>query len=276
MRNINMSYYKVYYYCDIIDRLLYHFTSSIDWVATGAQFTEPYFEGKVDSFPKYSALHSFCEFAINKLMTEDAEKVIEEIQQKYDELSYLDKSNRLAEAFNYDGQHPGLSFEVDDLFRMFEIKHETFFQYLLRNDFEFIIDAYNDFISFHGNLEDTILQLSRELFYILFQNRDFLYRFNNYMSSGNGSIFPRCNIPLWVKRAVKFRDRGRCVCCGKDLSGALDCEDENVVHYDHIVSLHEGGLNDVCNIQLLCRECNLSKSSDSYTNTTYKDWYDFE
>lgn len=276
MRNINMSYYKVYYYCDIIDRLLYRFTGTIDWASTGAQFTEPFFQGEVDNFPKYSALHSFCEFAINKLMTEDAEKDIEEIQEKYDELSDLDKPKRLAEAFNYDGQHPGLSFEVDDLFRMFEVEHETFYQYLLRNDFEFIIDAYNDFIFLDGDLEDIVLQLSRELFYILFQNRDFLYRFNYYMSTGNSSIFPRCNIPLWVKRAVRFRDRGRCVCCGKDLSGAFDCEDENAVHYDHIVSLHEGGLNDVCNIQLLCRECNLSKSSDSYTNTTYKDWYDFE
>ena len=193
-----------------------------------------------------------------------------------DELIIAADIKKVAQAFNYDCQHTRLSFEVDDLFRMFEIEHETFYQYLLRNDFEFIIDAYNDFISFDGDLEDIILQLSRELFYILFQNRNFLYRFNYYMSSGNSTIFSRCNIPSWVKRAVKFRDRGRCVCCGKDLSGAFDCEDENAVHYDHIVSLHEGGLNDVCNIQLLCRECNLSKSSNSYTNTMYKDWYDFE
>lgn len=90
MRDINMSYHKVYYYCDIIDRLLYRFTGSIDWASTGAQFTESFFEGKVDNFPKYSALHSFCEFAINKLMFEDAEKDIEEIQQKHNELSGLD------------------------------------------------------------------------------------------------------------------------------------------------------------------------------------------
>ena len=80
-----MSYYKVYYYCDIIDCLLYRFTR-IDWAYTGAQFTEPFFQGEVDSFPKYSALHSFCEFAINKLMTEEAEKDIDKIQEKYDEL----------------------------------------------------------------------------------------------------------------------------------------------------------------------------------------------
>lgn len=47
MRNINMSYYKVYYYCDIIDRLLYRFTGSIDWASTGAQFTEPFLKAKL-------------------------------------------------------------------------------------------------------------------------------------------------------------------------------------------------------------------------------------
>lgn len=276
MRTINMSYHKIYYYCDIIDKILYCFTDSIDWASTGAQFTKPFFQGEVDDFPKYSALHSFCEFAINTLMFEEAEKDIEDIQQKYDELVHLDKYQRLVNSFNYDDKNSEIYFEVDDLFRMSKPDHETFFQYLLHNDFDNIIDAYNDFTYYDGDLDEIILQLSRELFYILFQNRDFLFRFNCYMSSGNDSALPRCNIPLWVKRAVKFRDRGRCACCGKDLTGLIDCEDENSVHYDHIISLHEGGLNDVSNIQLLCRQCNLSKSSGSYTNTVYKDWYDFE
>ena len=82
-------------------------------------------------------------------------------------------------------------------------------------------------------------------------------------------------MPQWVKRAVKYRDRGKCVCCGKDLSGVIDCEDESLAHYDHMVSLHLGGLNDICNIRLLCSDCNLTKSADSHTGITYKDWYDF-
>ena len=84
-----------------------------------------------------------------------------------------EKPQRLAQAFNYDGQHPGTYLEIDNLFAMFRPEHETFFQYLLHTDFEFIIDAYNDFTYFDGDLDDIILQLSRELFYILFQNRDF-------------------------------------------------------------------------------------------------------
>lgn len=96
------------------------------------------------------------------------------------------------------------------------------------------------------------------------------------MAGANPGVKNRCNIPQWVRRAVKYRDKGKCVCCGKDLSGILDCEDEASVHYDHMVSLCSGGLNDVCNIQLLCGNCNLKKSDDSFTSHRYKDWYDFE
>ena len=275
MRNIEMKYYNVYYYCNIIDNLLHYFTSSLDWVTTGAQFTEPFFEGEIENFPKYSALHAFCDFAVRQLMFEDAEAQLEKIQDKYDELSIDNKAQRLRMAFKHGGKD-GCFLEVDRLFKMYGIKHETFFSYLVNNDFDFIIDAYNEFTAFDGDLDDAITHLSRELFYVLFQNRDFLYRFNCYMANANTETKNRCNIPQWVKRAVKYRDRGKCVCCGKDLSGTLDCEDEASVHFDHMVSIHSGGLNDVCNIQLLCSNCNLQKSADSYTSQRYKDWYDFE
>lgn len=274
MRNIEMNYYNVYYYCNIIDNLLHRFTTSIDWLPTGAQFTEPFFEEELESFPKYSALHAFCDFAIRQLMFEDAEKQIEDIQSIYDDLKITDKAKRLSAAFRAGGKD-GCFLEIDRLFNMYGIKHETFFSYLVKNDFDFIIDSYDDFTRFDSDLDDALVHLSRELFYILFQNREFLFRFNSYLASANPGQAQRSNIPQWVKRAVKYRDRGKCVCCGKDLSGIIDCEDESSVHYDHMVSLHSGGLNDICNIQLLCSDCNLTKSADSYTGITYKDWYDF-
>ena len=96
------------------------------------------------------------------------------------------------------------------------------------------------------------------------------------MANANPTTRKRCYIPKWVKNAVRYRDRNRCVCCGKDLSGGWDCEDEDSVHFDHMVSLYAGGLNDLCNIQLLCSSCNIKKSDGSYTRQIYKDWYDFE
>lgn len=85
MRSIEMTYENVYYYCNVIDNLLHHFTSSIDWVSTGMQFTESFFEGEVKEFSKYSALHNFCDYVVRQLLFEDTEKQLEEAQEKYDE-----------------------------------------------------------------------------------------------------------------------------------------------------------------------------------------------
>lgn len=277
MRNLQMNYYNVYYYCNIIDNLLYYFTEYIDWASTGAQFSEPFFEGEISNFPKYSALHQFCEFAVRVLMQEDADESLQKIQDKYESLDSVEnKAERLRMAFNYDDRHSGYRLEVDRLLSLSGKKHETFFEYLLGCDFTFMIDSYVDFVTFNGDVDEALEQLSRELFYILFQNREFLLRFNYYLSSANPGVIPRCSIPTWVKRAVKHRERGRCAFCRTDLSGVLDCEDKAAVHYDHIVPLHDGGLNDVSNIQLLCQKCNLEKSSQIGTSGIYKDWYDFE
>ena len=60
-----------------------------------------------------------------------------------------------------------------------------------------------------------------------------------------------------VKDAVLYRDYGRCVFCNKDLTGTVNhIEEEN---YDHIIPLKEYGVNDPCNIQLSCEECNKKK-----------------
>ena len=272
MRSIEMTYENVYYYCNVIDNLLHHFTSSIDWVSTGMQFTESFFEGEVKEFSKYSALHNFCDYVVMQLLFEDTEKQLEEAQEKYDESEIQDKEERLKAAL---GNFENCELEVDRLFKMYGIEHETFFWYLMTHKMESFLDAYNEFTSYDIELDNAMQNLTREIFYILFQNRMFLCRFNSYMASANPVRRKRCYIPKWVKRAVKYRDRGKCVCCGKDLSGLLDCEDKRAVHFDHIVSLQEGGMNDVCNIQLLCDDCNTQKSVHSYTSQTYMDWYDF-
>ena len=273
-----MSYHNVYYYCNIIDNLLHLFTESIDWVTTGAQFTEPFFEDSDNTkdFRKYSVLHQFCNYAIRVLLFEEAHDELEQIQEKYDELTDVeDKCKRLETAFKQCSYYSKNHFEADRLQNAYGINGESVFDFLLSGTCKCMIDDYDEYVQFDPNLDTAIENLTRELFYVLFQNRDFLFRFNYYMACANPSVCNRSNIPQWVKRAVKYRDRGKCVCCGVDLSGILDCEDEATVHFDHIIPLHEGGLNDVSNIQLLCQRCNLKKSTDSYTSNTYKDWYDF-
>ncbi|WHI44650.1 HNH endonuclease [Microbulbifer sp. TRSA001] len=89
-------------------------------------------------------------------------------------------------------------------------------------------------------------------------------------------ILKRKSIPKWVQRAVFFRDRGRCVLCDKDLSGTLNLE--NLENYDHIVPLSKHGLNDVTNIQLLCKECNQidKKGGQPITSNKYQSWYSYD
>lgn len=54
-----------------------------------------------------------------------------------------------------------------------------------------------------------------------------------------------------TKKIVFSRDGGSCNCCGSSSS----------LEYDHITPFSCGGGNDVSNIQLLCQQCNRSKSN---------------
>ena len=58
-------------------------------------------------------------------------------------------------------------------------------------------------------------------------------------------------IPRLVQREVWQRDGGRCV----------ECSTRARLCFDHIVPFSMGGSNTVRNIQLLCEDCNLSKSN---------------
>jgi hypothetical protein len=57
-----------------------------------------------------------------------------------------------------------------------------------------------------------------------------------------------------TKKVVYTRDGGKCQCCGSSIS----------LEYDHITPYSCGGSNDASNIQLLCLECNRSKSNSCY------------
>lgn len=58
-------------------------------------------------------------------------------------------------------------------------------------------------------------------------------------------------IPHAVKSAVYQRDGGQCVQCGE----------AQYLEFDHVIPFSKGGATSVNNLQLLCRRCNLAKSS---------------
>jgi HNH endonuclease len=128
---------------------------------------------------------------------------------------------------------------------------------------------------------------AEEVFHILFANRRFLLQFSQtlaeYISeihshlpstllSDQGKIKRLSPIPSWVKKAVFYRDCGRCVFCRKDLSGRLSTD--RTLSYDHIVPLARWGSNDPSNFQLLCEDCNSKKSaSPGRAGRSYSAWW---
>lgn len=273
MRNLEMTYYNVYYYCNIIENLSIYFTSDIEWLATGTQFTEPFFEEEPEDFPKHSVLHLFIEFVIRQVVLEETSEALEELQCVFDELNDETRAVRLQKTFKYK-ENKNLSLPVDNLLIGCGTNNYSFYNYLLDNEVDDFAYALIEYVDLDADISNAIEQVAKEVFYLLFQNRDFLFRFNSYLSGSNPYQIKRCAIPIWAKRAVVFRDHGKCVFCDKDLSGLFDIIDQNAIHFDHIVSLKNGGLNDVSNLQLTCQECNLRKKHSSQTSIKYKDWYD--
>ena len=149
---------------------------------------------------------------------------------------------------------------------------------------------YHQDLRLTGELDVLLSQLSNEVFYVLFGNRALLAKLNGYIAGVVSNIdkdglsledeallqkdgMPaRVYMPEWARRAVYFRDRGMCATCNTDLTGLVSVS--SVEHYDHIVSLAEGGINDVTNLQLLCSACNLKKGRRLLpTSTRYQAWY---
>jgi len=147
-------------------------------------------------------------------------------------------------------------------------------------------DAYKWFIRHQNKFILLFEKLTNEAFYILFGNRNFLLRFNEivsesvydlsseypkHMKTAKGTI-KRSNIPIWVKKAVYHRDKGRCVFCNTDLTYLVNTI--TAINYDHIVPLDSNGANDPCNIQLSCEKCNKSKSNrQATTSDKYYSWW---
>lgn len=124
-------------------------------------------------------------------------------------------------------------------------------------------------------------RIAQDTFQLLFRDRAFLRRFNEILSRAvrglvgtdstpqltrQGTV-RRVSLPSWMKRGIFYRDNGRCICCGSDLTGVMFNGPD--AHYDHIVPLATFGSNDPTNFQLLCSSCNTTKSTKSVTWQRY-------
>lgn len=266
-----MAYYETYYYANVIDNVL--------------KDTEPYLKNLNDwhvdregsllltPFPKWSVLHDLAEHIIRALAYEQIDDVaIDRVAAKGGDL-WVD------DALRYHGfAGPG--------FKAWLNERGTKLNDVTEDDAN---DYYADLLE-RGALADLLAHLANEVFFLLFSNRSLLAHLNHYASGvlshvepesieeeyrrhlASAGVLRRVGVPEWARRAVYFRDRGRCVACNCDLTSVVSLQ--NDTHFDHIIPLAANGLNDVTNLQLLCAPCNLKKGSILVgTWNKYERWY---
>ncbi|MCA1566134.1 MAG: HNH endonuclease [Acidobacteria bacterium] len=183
---------------------------------------------------------------------------------------------------------------LETAFHEYSIAVEPYSLYLARATGDYRNHGYpvDCYLPWYENNKDSFnnlwMTLTPEVFHILFPNRSFLLKFNlglaQYLTSGKvklpselltskGFIKRDKTFPAWLKKAVYFREHGRCIFCEVDLSGLLSTDRQ--IHYDHMVPLARFGVNDPANIQLLCQACNLKKlMGEGSTSTRYAAWWD--
>jgi hypothetical protein len=267
-----MEFFETYYYANIVHNVL---TDTTDYCRNLYNWHEDKEVGMfLQPFPKWSVLHEFAQYIIEDLMYEALDKV------PFDAVA----NNSRTELW------------VDRALKYHGIETLGFRGWLKQQNIDVEDATQDDAYDYHqdlrltGELDVLLSQLSNEVFYVLFGNRALLAKLNGYIAGVVSNIdkdglsledeallqkdgMPaRVYMPEWARRAVYFRDRGMCATCNTDLTGLVSVS--SVEHYDHIVSLAEGGINDVTNLQLLCSACNLKKGRRLLpTSTRYQAWY---
>lgn len=283
---IELTYYETYYFANVVKNVLedqFSYLRNLDDF-----YGDDRYLAYTAPFSRFSALHSFIHFLIDEVISDDINDIKLDIRQ--------DDAARLGSALNFHEPHPS-KLPINFAFEQFGIVHENFETWLRLRGRSFLdatdedVENYYDGFRLGGQFEELLGRATREVFFVLFQNRRILLKFNEMMASqlrlgaagelerlSSGGVFARPGVlrrvapPGWVKRAVYFRDRGMCVMCAADLSGVLAIGSEE--NYDHIVPLAAGGLNDVTNIQLLCKPCNSKKRiGRAITSNCYEAWY---
>jgi hypothetical protein len=284
---IELTYYETYYFANAVKNVLehqMHYLRNLDDF-----YGDDKYLALTPAFRKISAFHVFIEFLIDDMMSDDVNDVKLDIRQ-----DDLVKFANIPSALVFDS-HPS-KLPVNIALDRYGIEHQSFEDWLKEHGTTFLEANDDDMQEYYASLRedgtwDQLLErATREVFFVLFQNRDVLLLFNDMIADqlkgaegaaeqgdyaehfARAGVLKRVAMPQWVQRAVYFRDRGLCVLCQRDLTGIVNIWSED--NFDHIVPLAAGGLNDVSNIQLLCRECNSKKSAgEPTTSNRYEAWY---
>jgi len=286
---LRVEFYETYYFASCARNILHDKFAYLrllnDFYGDGAHLAY------VSPFPRFSAFHSLLDFVIGDLITDDtANCKLDILQDQYDRFKSIPAA--------LEDLKPEV-LPIEHALAHYEIPHMSFTIWLAKSGKKFLdardddVSSYLDELSENDVIQTLREQAVRETFFLLFGNRHLLLLFNSMMAEQvsqtviseiepefakhfkRNGVLRRKKIPSWVKKPVFYRDRGLCGNCGADLSGKVNIWSE--AHYDHIVPLASGGLNDVTNIQLLCERCNKMKNDGAAaTSSNYEDWYPLE
>jgi len=286
---IDVKNYQTYYICNYVSNLL---TDRFTFL----RFLHEFYEGSLPSlirpFEKYSVLHQFIDFVVRDFFEEQCHEV--DLEKRFALVEeHKDSPAAIRELDPY-------RLPVERALGYYGIEHQTFVEYLEENGKRFVesdaddIYEYLSEITLTGEFPDLTERMAKEAFHILFQDRELLLLFSDMMAAAlehapelsqdedasdlltKKGTLKRQPPPKWARRAVFYRDRGRCVLCRRDLTGLVSLVNQE--NFDHIVPLAEFGFNDISNLQLLCKECNQKEKSSNraITSSLYESWYDYE
>lgn len=272
-------HFRTYALCNVIDRAVDHYFSSLTaWSDEFFGEPGPVLE-LVRPWQKRTALHHVCEWLIDRYLADEEVSTLYTVRGG-EELQPTWLLPAEAAMLEYGMVERNDVHEVDRA----RLKNDT--------DYANFLNGYVLELRTSTPFEQLAGQLVDECFYVLFGNRRFLRNLNAILAprteesamyaseyepeyvrffNQSGSL-RRTAPPMWARRAVFYRDHGRCVRCGVDLSGVLDPMAK--ADYDHVVPLAEGGLNDVTNLQLLCARHNRAKGATiAVEDGPYRRWF---
>jgi|SRR5215213_1883910 len=277
-------YYDTYYLANVVRRIAFDRFGY-------AREMEGFFEGSgtafVKPFPKRSAFHHFIEYIVSFTLRQQTLEI------DPTELLQQEKNFEYVPA---DCQPDFRRFPINDAFDTHELKHDSLEDWLKEGGKSFAHSDHDDVYEYCDDLliggpwEELVTLISDEVFFVLFSNRAVLQGFNESMAEEvskigiqdvdvddrrwlkTDGVLKRVDVPSWASTAIFHRDRGLCTFCFCDLTGLINISGDP--HCDHIVPLAIGGLNDVTNLQLLCKECNLKKRHKPVEpSEIYQRWY---
>jgi HNH endonuclease len=287
---IAIKYAATYYFLSQLDQLV-----AEDLILD--RYLSDYFEAAIwdyiTPFQKWTALHMFSSVFIDMVLGADFDRAAESTYVRRGSCttccSYPGPAAHLLAA-DLCHIHAIEASTLDDALRGWVSSRAccpTGGQSMITSDLE---DAWTDW-RLEESHDRLLEQIAEEMFFVLFANRSLLRRFNLHMALRIGQLSPdesnvhllradsqgntrlvRAQPPEWAKRAVFFRDRGYCCACGRNLENSRS--PINSAEFDHIVPLAAGGMNDVTNLQLLCKSCNGNKRAQvTDTSDLYERWY---